>query len=714
MTAIGILFDPEELGGNSWKELAYEILFTSLEKRHLLGSTIYEGEIQKSMVSPRRTFAIILDLPSEALLSSVRTAIGGSQAKGLLPGPTKIVEQESLSQLHIPHTIVARINSDGVLTDCDADWVITPWEKYTSSQEEKRLDQEIQKNVSVPQEITVKEDTEEDRAELASQADPQGKSNAQRTIQKISRIPTILKIPEGVLRALAGVLGIGLGVLVSWKIHWDFPKDTMLGKMFDFDEMATTIPVTIACFFSWGVLLCFFRWLRLRGLSRSSGKVALLTTAGLLSKTTLIRFFETIGNLPYEKTPLLRRVQAITRQWLVNPSLQDADLIHQQHAAYDEENVHSGYSLIRTFIWALPVLGLIGTVIGISVAVGGFAEFLGGDIEKVAVIKQNLVGVTGGLSFAFLITLLGLLTSLLLMLAASILQTRETTFFANLQRDIADHFLPVLQKVAPEPTTQNGPADIGDWRTTLHTIATDTLEEVKKTSISVIDSLATRQTDYHEQVESWATRLHNVTNTAADTLGTALSSYVNACRGLPEELSEKLGPRVGELKEQIQGLREAIELNATTTKTQLENVKLVIELQSEALMASKESVFSLGMTTQSVLDSQTTLQNSLQTLQNGEGRKAMDGITEILEAQLGGINKNTLALEELSKYSESVLNAQITLQEAMKQLDDSKFTSTLSELRNSLAELAPILKSFREPFVFQAVPANSHPSGRNQ
>jgi len=61
-------------------------------------------------------------------------------------------------------------------------------------------------------------------------------------------------------------------------------------------------------------------------------------------------------------SPLLRRVRAVIEQWQIRPGLAEADIVLQQHIASDEEEIHAGYSLVRTFVWALPVLGLIGTV----------------------------------------------------------------------------------------------------------------------------------------------------------------------------------------------------------------------------------------------------------------------------------------------------------------------------------------------------------------
>lgn len=90
----------------------------------------------------------------------------------------------------------------------------------------------------------------------------------------------------------------------------------------------------------------------------------------------------------------------------------------------DSETTTSGYTMVRVFIWAMPILGFIGTVVGISLAVGDFSGFLSGDIDDIELVKQELANVANGLSFAFNTTLLGLVTSLIAMLFATWVQHR--------------------------------------------------------------------------------------------------------------------------------------------------------------------------------------------------------------------------------------------------------------------------------------------------
>ena len=84
----------------------------------------------------------------------------------------------------------------------------------------------------------------------------------------------------------------------------------------------------------------------------------------------------------------------------------------------------SGYSLVRVFLWTIPILGFIGTVMGVGAAVGGFAQFLAG-AQEIDEIKSALTGVTGGLGVAFDTTFVGLLLSVIVMIVMSSIEKLE-------------------------------------------------------------------------------------------------------------------------------------------------------------------------------------------------------------------------------------------------------------------------------------------------
>lgn len=91
----------------------------------------------------------------------------------------------------------------------------------------------------------------------------------------------------------------------------------------------------------------------------------------------------------------------------------------------------AGYVMVRSFVWAVPILGFIGTVIGIGDAIGGFGRSLQ-TASEVAEIKSQLNHIVTGLSFAFDTTLVGLVAALLIVIPMGMIQRAE----AALMREV--------------------------------------------------------------------------------------------------------------------------------------------------------------------------------------------------------------------------------------------------------------------------------------
>lgn len=96
-------------------------------------------------------------------------------------------------------------------------------------------------------------------------------------------------------------------------------------------------------------------------------------------------------------------------------------------AENDSNYLESTYTFPKGLIWAIPVLGFIGTVLGLSQAVGDFGNVVasGADLEK---LKSSLSGVTSGLGTAFETTLIALVAALIVQLLMTILSHKEEDF----------------------------------------------------------------------------------------------------------------------------------------------------------------------------------------------------------------------------------------------------------------------------------------------
>jgi biopolymer transport protein ExbB/TolQ len=91
-----------------------------------------------------------------------------------------------------------------------------------------------------------------------------------------------------------------------------------------------------------------------------------------------------------------------------------------------ELNIHRldlRYSLSRYIVWAIPTFGFIGTVVGISDALGqlDIARFMGAQTDKVAQFKA----LTADLGFAFSTTIVALALSALLVFLLNVVQKGE-------------------------------------------------------------------------------------------------------------------------------------------------------------------------------------------------------------------------------------------------------------------------------------------------
>ncbi len=80
------------------------------------------------------------------------------------------------------------------------------------------------------------------------------------------------------------------------------------------------------------------------------------------------------------------------------------------------ERLHQTYATIRTITWAIPILGFLGTVIGITMAIANVTP------EQ---LDSSLVEVTGGLAVAFDTTALALGMSIVLVFASFIVERSE-------------------------------------------------------------------------------------------------------------------------------------------------------------------------------------------------------------------------------------------------------------------------------------------------
>jgi biopolymer transport protein ExbB/TolQ len=91
-------------------------------------------------------------------------------------------------------------------------------------------------------------------------------------------------------------------------------------------------------------------------------------------------------------------------------------------ADLDSHRAHASYGLVRMIIWAIPILGFLGTVIGIALAIGKLSP---------QALENSLPEVMAGLTVAFNTTALALGLSMVLMFALFLTERKENGLLAQ-------------------------------------------------------------------------------------------------------------------------------------------------------------------------------------------------------------------------------------------------------------------------------------------
>jgi biopolymer transport protein ExbB/TolQ len=206
--------------------------------------------------------------------------------------------------------------------------------------------------------------------------------------------------------------------------------------------------LTILMFWSYGILV--LKYLKFGQQKRAFNHDPLPMALSEDIPDSAIPFFrEHISKLPVKAHGnfLLTRILRGLSHFQARNSTSEAATMLASQSEIDATHVESSYTVIKVFIWAIPILGFIGTVMGISEAVSGFSGDLA-NATDISVIKDKLGLVSSGLGVAFDTTLIALIMSLLVMFPATVMQMMEE----NLLNHVDDYCNEKLVKRLDEGT----------------------------------------------------------------------------------------------------------------------------------------------------------------------------------------------------------------------------------------------------------------------
>ncbi|MEZ6121553.1 MAG: MotA/TolQ/ExbB proton channel family protein [Planctomycetaceae bacterium] len=190
------------------------------------------------------------------------------------------------------------------------------------------------------------------------------------------------------------------------------------------------IPPSIVFLSSWCLAILFLKWRKL-ALQKRSVKLQVIPDHAdfVLSPSNVDRVFDRMLELVDDPRQfmLFNRISVALSNLRNIGRVSDVDEILRSQAENDEAVSESSYVLLNGFLWAIPILGFIGTVLGLSVAIGEFGSVMSSSGSTDALLPA-LRNVTGGLGIAFDTTLEALVAALLIQMLVTFLRKSEQEF----------------------------------------------------------------------------------------------------------------------------------------------------------------------------------------------------------------------------------------------------------------------------------------------
>jgi biopolymer transport protein ExbB/TolQ len=191
------------------------------------------------------------------------------------------------------------------------------------------------------------------------------------------------------------------------------------------------IPYATVFIAAWSCAILFFKWRKL-AMQRICLRFQIIPVHPdfVLSPGTVDQVLDEIAQLVDDPRQfiLFNRITVALANLKHLGRVTDVDEILKSQAEADEAISESSYILLTGFLWAIPILGFIGTVLGLSIAIGEFGAVMASGNTGPDGLLPALRQVTAGLAIAFDTTLVALVFALLIQLTMTFLRKSEQEF----------------------------------------------------------------------------------------------------------------------------------------------------------------------------------------------------------------------------------------------------------------------------------------------
>lgn len=287
---------------------------------------------------------------------------------------------------------------------------------------------------------------------------------------------------------LTALIGLGLAAVYLALL---FPiKQTYFGQLF---WMRGWVPMAETFLFMWAAAILGFKYWRLRRQRDALLLDVLPTEIGEeITPVNVDEFVEHVHNLPFtpEDSYLVDRILRCLEHFRVRRDNQEVAALVSAQSDIVANTVISSYSIVKVAIWAIPILGFIGTVLGLSAAMAGLAGGLG-DSADISQIKEKLGVITAGMGVSFDTTLVALVMSLILSFPASTLQKQEEDVLSEVDQYCNENLILRLR---------DGQANVNPETATSLEAATKAAIEAQQAVYRMAEEQMKRMTQQHEML----------------------------------------------------------------------------------------------------------------------------------------------------------------------------------------------------------------------
>lgn len=195
--------------------------------------------------------------------------------------------------------------------------------------------------------------------------------------------------------------------------------------------------------FIWGMVILALKWRK----SRHQRNAMLLdvvpaSLGSEINAETVPQFVDHIYKLPMQlrDSLMVNRIRKGLELFEKRNDNAEVTGILNAQSDIDSNRITGSYTLLKVFLWAIPILGFIGTVQGLSQAVSSLSA---GSTDPEA-LKASINNLTSGLGVAFDTTLLGLVLSMIMSFPMAAMQKNEEETLTLIDAFCAEKLLPRL------------------------------------------------------------------------------------------------------------------------------------------------------------------------------------------------------------------------------------------------------------------------------